>query len=324
MSLLLFCLLAVVAPFLLISGVAKLAALDDAPRTLSALRLPLRAPRAVVAVISVGETTLGLMLLCTDGQTRIVAATATVMLLACFTRVVARAAARGSVEDCGCLGRWDRTPVSTLLVRRNAAFMVAALLLTVLSAIAAIAGAPSLVAAALTQPFSALIAGATGWAVVAAGVAAARAGRRGAVPTPEIIARRPALIRDDGLVIDVVTEAVRGRGQLLLFAQPHCDRCTRTIAVLDQHRDALADFLDVRIVYPVGPGLTWNEPARASDGPRTPAALDLGGALAQALDVGAERPAAVLIATSGRPVLPYANGEDEVTALVDVLLASRV
>ncbi|MFJ4036488.1 MauE/DoxX family redox-associated membrane protein [Microbacterium sp. NPDC090007] len=314
-------LLAVVAPFLVLSGVAKLVALDDAPRTLSALRLPTRAPRTTVAAVALVETTLGLLMLLSDGQTRVAATVLTTLLLAGFTVIVARAATRGSVEDCGCLGRWDRTPVSALLVRRNAVFTLAAVLLATLCA--TVVGAPSALALAWSSPVPVLTAAGAGWVLAAAGLAAARASRRGGLPSPDVLAQRPGLIREDGLVIDVVTEAVRGRGQFLLFAQPHCERCTRTTALLDAHHDTLSAFLDVRVVYAVGTGQVWNAPARACDGPRTGAALDLGGALAQALDVRAERPVGVLIATSGRPVLPYANGEDEVAGLVDALVASR-
>ncbi|WP_150955496.1 MauE/DoxX family redox-associated membrane protein [Microbacterium testaceum] len=318
------CLLVVAAPFLVSSGVAKLVALDDAPRTLSALRVPVRPARTVVAAVSLTEIALGLALLTLDGQARLLAATATALLLAGFTVLTARAVARGSVEECGCFGRWNRTPVSGALVRRNSLLALGALILTTASAASSTAHEPAAVAVLVSDPVEVALAVATGWGLLLVGAFAARAGVRGALPAADILHRRPPLIREDGLVFDVVTEAVRGRGQLLLFGQPLCGRCERAVDLLDQNADALGAFLDVRVVYAVGPGVDWNAPARTADGPRTPSALDLGGQLAQALDIGSERPVAVLIATSGRPVPPYAVGETEIAQLVDALVASRV
>ncbi|WP_181373485.1 MauE/DoxX family redox-associated membrane protein [Microbacterium sp. HMWF026] len=323
MSLLLLCLIAPATSLLLVSGIAKIVALDDAPRVLSALRLPLRHPRLTVTAVSLCEVALALGLAVTDGQARVAAAVAILLLLAGFTAVTARAVGHGSTDDCGCLGRFSSTPLSPALVRRNAVLSAAALLLAVVCAIASASSDPSAVVLAGAHPLPALIATAVSAALVSAGFATARAGRRGGMPAPDIASSRPALIREDGLVIDVATEAARGRGQLLVFAQPHCDRCLRVIDLLDQHHDALAPWLDVRIVYPVGAGRDWNAPARENDGPRTPAALDLNGALAGALDVGAERPVGVLMATNGHPVLPYANGENDIRGLVSALVRSR-
>jgi len=317
-------LLFLVAPFLLASGIAKLVALDDARRTLSALRLPQRAPRATVGAVCLLECAMGLGLLTLEGQLRMAVATATAALLAGFTVVTARAVARGSGEECGCFGRWSRTPVSGALVRRNSLFALIALLMTAGSEAAASAGEPSAIGAVMEDPVTGAFAVATGWGLFVVGVAAARAGRHGGQPAADVMNRRPSLLRDDGLVVDVVTEAVRGRGQLLLFAQPGCARCERAAALLDDYRDALGGFLDVRIVYAVGPGVEWDAPARAADGPRTRAALDIGGLLAHALDVGVERPTAVLIATSGRPVVPYAVGEREISDLIGALVRARV
>ncbi|MCM3502168.1 hypothetical protein M3667_09825 [Microbacterium sp. P26] len=316
-------LICVAAPALVASGVAKLIALDDAPRTLAALRLPQRAARASVAAVSVVEIVLGMVLVVGDGFVRVVASSAVVALLALFTVVVTRAVARGSVEDCGCFGRWSRTPVSAALVRRNGVFTLVALVMAGAASAASAGGVPAVPTVLVTAPIASALTLGSSAALAIAGFVAARAGRRGGLPAPDIMNQRPPLLREDGLVIDVVTEAVRGRAQLLLFTQPLCGKCERAAALLDREHDALAGFVDARIVYAVGPGLDWNAPARQADGPRTGAALDLGGALAQALDVGSERPVAVLIATSGRPVLPYAVGEGEIEALVDALVGSR-
>lgn len=316
-------LVCIAAPALATSGIAKLVALDDAPRTLSALRLPQRAARASVAAVSVVEIVLGVALAIGDGFVRVAAAGAVVVLLAAFTVVVTRAIERGSAEDCGCFGRWADTPVSAALVRRNGVFTLGALVMAGAASAASAAGVPSAVTLLVVAPVASALTLGASVALVVAGFVAARAGRRGGLPSPDILNHRPPLLRADGLVIDVVTEAVRGRAQLLLFTQPLCGKCERAAAVLDRHHDALAGFMDARIVYAVGPGLDWNAPARQADGPRTGAALDLGGALAQALDIGSQRPVAVLIATSGHPVLPYAVGEEEIEALVDALVGSR-
>lgn len=317
-------LVCVAAPALVLSGVAKLVALDDARSTLSALRLPLSAPRTVVAIVSLGEIALGLILALTDGFARVVASAGLVALLAAFTIVVTRAVTQGSTEDCGCLGRWSRTPLSPALVQRNGVLTLAALVMGGAASAASLVQAPSAAVILVTAPLAGALTLGASWSLVAAGFVAARAGRRGTLPAPDIIHRRPPLLREDGLIFDVVTEAVQGRGQLLLFGQPLCGRCERAVELLDRNADALGEFLDARVVYAVGPGVDWNAPARAADGPRTPAALDLGGQLAQALDLGSERPVAVLIATSGRPVLPYAVGEDEIAQLVDALVATRL
>lgn len=323
MSLLLLCLIAPATTLLLASGIAKLVAIDDAPRVLSALRLPRFLPRLAVAGVSLVEVALGLALACADGRPRTDAAVAVVALTAALTAVTARAVGRGSSDECGCFGRWSRTPLSPALVRRNALLCGAAVLLAGVCTIAAQSEVPSAVATLGSDPRAAALALATSAVLIGAGFATARAGRRGGMPSPDVASSRPPLLREDGLVFDVVTEAARGRGQLLVFAQPGCDRCLRVIDLLDRHHDALSVWLDVRIVYPVGAGREWNAPARAADGPRTPAAMDLGGALATALDVGVERPVAVLIATNGRPVMPYADGETGIRSLVSALVRSR-
>ncbi len=91
-------LVCIAAPALATSGIAKLVALDDAPRTLSALRLPQRAARASVAAVSVVEIVLGVALAIGDGFVRVAAAGAVVVLLAAFTVVVTRAVERGSAR----------------------------------------------------------------------------------------------------------------------------------------------------------------------------------------------------------------------------------
>lgn len=322
MSLLLLCLIVPTSSLLLVSGIAKMVALEDAPHVLSALRLPRRLPRLAVAAVSVVEVALAVALAVSDGQTRVGAATAIVLLLAGFTALTARAVSHGSADECGCLGRWSSTRVSPALVRRNAVLSVAALLLAVVCAIVS-TSSPSAPTIAASHPLPTALAVAVSAALVTCGFAMARAGRRGGMPSPDVASWRPPLIREDGVVVDVVTEAARGRSQLLVFAQANCDRCLRVIDALDHHHDALAPWLDVRIVYPVGAGREWNAPARENDGPRTPAALDLGGALATALDVGTHRPVGVLIAADGRPVLPYADSEDDIRVLVSALVRSR-
>ncbi|MFF0909475.1 hypothetical protein ACFWZW_02160 [Microbacterium enclense] len=134
---------------------------------------------------------------------------------------------------------------------------------------------------------------------------------------------RPVLIREDGLVVDVVQAALRERAQLLLFSQPLCGRCESAQALLDRDHTELSSFIDARIVYAAGHEVDWNGPARSADGPRTPSAIDPAGLLAHTLGIGSERPVAVLIGTDGRPVRPYANGPEELDQLLAVLAASR-
>lgn len=315
---------AVAAPFLLVSGVGKLTALGDAPRTLRSLRLALPLPRLLVALVSLAEIGLGLLLLVADGLARVAAAGVVTIAMLGFWFIAHRAVKAGSTADCGCLGRIAPAPLSPAVPRRNALFAGLAAAMTVAAALAMTDGATSVVGAVFQNPTrtAALITASLIVAVVA-GLTVSAAHRRGAASSPLAAHPRPVLIRDDGLVVDVVQAALRGRAQLLLFSQPLCGRCEAAQVLLDRDHADLAPLLDARIVYAAGHEIDWNGPARSADGPRTPSAIDLGGLLAHTLEIGSERPVAVLIGTDGAPVQPFAHGADELDQLLSVLAQSR-
>ncbi len=314
---------AVAAPFLVVSGAAKIAALADAPRTLDALRVRLPRPRAFVAAVSAGEIVLGLLLVVLDGLPRVLAAAATLVAMLAFTVLVRRAVRAGSTRECGCLGRLTATPLSPALVDRNVVFSVVSIVLVAAAAVAAGDRMPPLAETIVIAPASTALLALAGAGLVFAGVALERASRRPRQPAPTLDGYpRPALLREDGLVVDTVQLALQGRAQLLLFSQPLCGACERAQAVLDENRHDLADVVDARIVYAAGHGVDWNAPARTADGPRTGAALDIAGMLARTLDIDADRPVAVLIGTNGQAVLPYAHGAEQVAGLVGAIVAA--
>ncbi|MFZ8755909.1 MauE/DoxX family redox-associated membrane protein [Microbacterium sp. HMH0099] len=315
---------AVAAPFLVVSGAGKLAALGEAATTMRSLRLTLPVPRLMVGAVSVGEIGLGLLLLVSDGVTRIIAAGAVTLSMLGFWVIARRAVRAGSTADCGCLGRVASTPLSPAVPRRNLLFTALAGAMTVAAVLATAEQAPSVVGALLQNPARtfALVMASLVIAVVA-GMTVAAAHRPSTDASPLAAHPRPVLIREDGLVVDVVQAALRGRAQLLLFSQPLCGRCEAAQDLLDRDHAELSALLDARIVYAAGHEVDWNGPARSADGPRTPSAIDPAGLLAHTLEIGSERPVAVLVGTDGRPVLPYANGSDELDQLLGVLALSR-
>lgn len=315
---------AVAAPFLLVSGVGKLAALDDAATTMRSLRLTLPLPRVLVGAVSIGEIGLGVLLLVSDGVTRILAAGVVTLSMLGFWAIARRAVRAGSTADCGCLGRVAPTPLSPAVSRRNLLFAMLAGAMTTAAVLATAEQASSVVGALFQNPVRtfALIVASLVVALVA-GMTVAATHRPVADASPLAAHPRPVLIREDGLVVDVVQAALRERAQLLLFSQPLCGRCESAQALLDRDHAELSSFVDARIVYAAGHEVDWNGPARSADGPRTPSAIDPAGLLAHTLEIGSERPVAVLIGTDGRPVRPYANGPEELDQLLAVLAASR-
>ncbi|MDZ5146139.1 MauE/DoxX family redox-associated membrane protein [Microbacterium testaceum] len=311
----------VMAPFLLVSGAGKLADIQRAPRTLVALRVRLPWPTMLVSLVSTGEIGLALALVVFDGWPRVLAALLTALMMYALLVLVRRAVGKGSTEDCGCFGRLAATPLSAAAVERN---LVLAVLSTLLLVAAVAAGAsPSLLRVGFHHPAAIVLQLVVGFGLVWVGavVLGSRDPKRQARSALRTFPR-PALLREDGLVVDVVQLALQGRAQLLLFSQPLCGACEHAQAVLDANLPALSRSVDARIVYAVGHGVDWNAPARSADGPRTPSALDVAGLLAEALDIASSRPVAVLLGTDGQPVLPHAHGAEEAEGLVEAIIAA--
>lgn len=315
------------------SGVGKLRALTAAAASLRALRLPVLAPRAVVAAVSLCEVGIAVGLLMPTPMLLVAAGSASGLSLA-FLVIVYRAYRMGSTDDCGCFGASAPTRIGTpLLVRNTLLVVVAGVLLA-----CAVAGAPGvagvvddvsageigallpIVAAMLVAALVAALAWATGESrAPSLGARDAGPATVGA-PDAEGHEQRPAelIVWDptSGVVIDLASRAYV-RAQMVVMVKPGCYACTLALEHLDSRATVLAQVVDVTVVVRASAGASVSEVLAHE--PHA-SVVDIGDRAAWAV-AGEElvAPLAVLVGTDGVIVEPVARGPEEVIALVDAI-----
>ena len=233
------------------------------------------------------------------------AAVASLVVTLAFLAVAVRAQQQHSTDECGCFGRVASTRVGPWMTARN-------VVLTVLAA-ASLAGSvvapPSIALLPRTfgDPVSMLALAVTGAAVAVIG-----ASFRPDSATATAAAELP-LLTPDGTVVVPRQRALRGRAQLLLFVRRGCAPCE---AVIERATTDLAelDAIDVRLIAAVG-----DDDRPATEGPIH---TDLSGTFAESLGVPPERPAGILLTTTGDRLLPFAVGSDETNLLIDTVVAA--
>ncbi|WP_183152077.1 hypothetical protein [Microbacterium sp. Se63.02b] len=206
---------------------------------------------------------------------------------------------------------------------RNAVLTVVIALSTLAAALAALGsslpvGIPAVAGSATAAPVaigavgSGLLIATAVWSIVrASGIAAAETDQipRGA---------GAVLLPGTAEVVDVLAPGARAR--LLLFVSPGCHACATAIASLDTAEEQLAPFVDVYVIQRLTAGMvdtgsSHSIPASARF------ALDIGGSLDSALEVGRVAPVGALIGTNGSQAGPLARGSDDVAVLIDSIRA---
>ena len=243
------------AAVLLVSGVAKLRDRRATRDAFDALRVPPWIPAdAAARVLPWAEIVLAVALLALPSTWSPVAAVAALLLMLCYTVVIARALSFDEPVTCSCFGSIGRHDVDRLTLVRN-------VLLTLLAGAAswyALDGgsAPAAVADLDAQGWAALLAAAAA-AVVAVLVAGFRtspppyAGGVGEEPLEyeRRIIPYGVLSFADGTSA-TLAELARSQARLVLILNPGCGPCVRIGKKVDAWAELLAPALGIVAVYP--------------------------------------------------------------------------
>jgi len=300
-----------------VSGVSKLLDLGAAADTMRALRLERIPPRSAVAAVAVMELAVAGGLALGIGGMLVTAATAGLVLMLGFFAVAVRAQRRHSTDDCGCFGRVARTRVGPWMTTRNAALVVLATL--TLAGAALQPPAQTLAVRIAVDPIAtaALTIAALSIALIGASFRAAPEVTPRPVVPPLSDAGAPVadapLVAPDGTIVVPRQRALRGRAQLLLFVRRGCGSCERLIERVGTDVGPW-EGIDVRLIEAVGDG--------GSPTPGGGLHVDPSGTFAEALGIPPQRPAGILLTTSGELLLPYAAGAEETDLLIDTVLAA--
>lgn len=271
-----------------------------------------------------GEIVLAVAVLVAPWPLSVGACAASVVVLAGFTVLTARAHRRGDDFDCGCFGVLAETRVGRGLVVRNAALLAAA--------VVALVGA-LLSRRSIPQTLAAL--GAEGWSWLAAATAISIGvavvvrflERDRARPTEPAapaenaqteverllgyrVAPRFEVVRRDGTVVDTHS-LVATTPHLLLFVRPGCGSCDRLMEAADELQASLGD--DARLLYATGAAREVLDAAHPGLGERV-----VFGIASAREKLGVEKtPAAVLIGLNGRLVAGPVHGAQAVLDVVE-------
>ncbi|MCK2035922.1 hypothetical protein KZC51_07215 [Microbacterium sp. SSW1-49] len=305
------------------SAVGKLRAPDRGRAALDALRIPIARTEAASTALILLEALVAVALVVTTGWLFVAAAGAALLLAGGLLIAVIRAYRLGATEDCGCFGAWLPAAIGPRLIFRNAvlasvAFLLFAPALLLLAVTGRSTGVPLLLGSGSAGNGSiGALAAAT---LIALGVWSIARTSSSAPSSPSAIARSDGavLVPAGPEVVDVLAPGVRGR--LLLFVSPGCHACATALDTVIHAQDALASLVEIYVIQ------------RASSGPMAalpthplPAAahfaLDIGGSLGGALEIGAARPVAALIGTDGAQAGPLARGSEEIGQLVGSIVA---
>lgn len=304
------------------SAVGKLLSSDRGRAGFDALEIRVANPNAAAAALIVTETAVALGLVFTTGWFFVVASGAAAVLTAALLLVVVRAYRLGSRDDCGCFGDWLPAAIGPRLIARNVvlvvmstAVFVATLIEWVLLGLPvgvpeAFAAGPGSVAALGALIALLLIALAT-WAT-------ARAAADATASAPIAHGGGAVVVPATAEVIDLLAPGTRAR--LVVFVSPGCHACTIALARLREAQAEVAELVDVYIVQRVIHGsITATSDHVLPEKARY--AIDVGGSLGAALELGVARPVAALISAEGTQAGPLAIGSEETTALINSIVS---
>lgn len=299
----------VLAAVFAVSGAGKLLDLGAAPSTLRALRVTGLPARPTVAAVATLELLTSAGLLLGTGPTAVTASCVALALTLLFLATGMRAQTMASTDECGCFGPVASTRVGPAMTARNASLCALAGL--TLAGAVADPTLPSLAVRLISSPLATagVVLGTVAVAMIASSL------RISPADPPADGVPDAALITPDGDVVVPRQRALRGRAQLLLFVRRGCASCENIIARMTWDGELLETLVDVRLIVPVGDGSPL---AAAEEGMHA----DPTGEFAAALGIPSERPAGVLLTTSGELLHPLAVGGDATAALIDTMLAA--
>lgn len=302
------------------SGTAKLHASAAAERSVFALRLErwISRPRLAITSLALIELACAVCMVTGIGAVYLAAVVVAWAMTVGFLVVAVRASRLGSSEDCGCFGEMVASPVGAVMTRRNLALVAVASLSAVSAFLCLVAGrTPSLFGGGVESAAAAVVA-VLACTVGVLGFAGSRHPARPATREQKAPRGAPALVAaSDGEVIDPVQRALRGRAQLLVFVRPGCASCDD---VTDAAQSAPLGDVEARVVRAVGDG-GHVSPDRTEHG--SLAHSDPSGLLAEHIGLPGGRPAAALVTTEGRILMPFAEGREQVLDLISTVVAAQ-
>ena len=305
---------------LAVSGAAKLRDRRATQDAFVALRVPAFVPAGPSAIaLPWVEIALAVLLLAAPAGLLWMPAAAVLLLMLAYTALIARALRFDEPVTCSCFGSLGRHDVGPLTLGRN-------VLLTLLAGIVvwfAVDGG--------STPSASGSLDADGWWALAATVAAVAVallvvapapGARTGGPTPgaELLdyERRPipygVLTHLNGNSSTLV-EAARTQARLLLFLNTHCGSCLRTAEKIDGWADRLDPAVGVLAVY-VDESSAAQQVGHRRDLATWEPELNV-----QRVLGFQGSPAAVLLGADGLLAGGPVTGEDDVTELVEAVLA---
>lgn len=305
------------------SAIGKLRAPDRGAAAFDALRIPIaRTPAAATALILL-EALVAIALVVTTGWLFVAASGAALLLTSGLLIAVIRAHRMGATADCGCFGEWLPAAIGPRLIVRNAVLTSVAFLLFMpallfLAITGRSTGVPLLLGSesAASGSFGALAAS----ILIALGVWSIARASSTAPSVTSAIARGDGavLIPATSEVVDVLAPGSRAR--LLLFVSAGCHACATALDTLIHAQSALDSLVEIYVLQRASSGSTTALPTHELPaGARF--ALDIGGSLGGALEIGPARPVAALIGTDGSQAGPLALGSEEIAQLVGSIVA---
>ncbi len=306
------------------SAIGKLASPDRGRQAFAALRLSVPYPRAAAIALIVVEALLAAGLLVTTGWFFVAFSLAGFVMTATLLAVVIRAHGLGVTDDCGCFGSWLPAAVGPRLVTRNAMLAVVALVVLVASSwmlgtghasigLPAIFTSQPLTASAVGALSAAVLVSAASWSIYASSNGDAR------LPSDPHLGSGAVVIPGNAEVRDLFAPGPRAR--LLVFVSPGCNACHDALERLSHAQDRLTSILDIYVLQkatsgPLSPLIAHTLPDSAHY------ALDLGGAVRAALNLGRGTPVAALISTDGQQAGPAALGSEEISLLISSIVSA--
>ena len=305
------------------SAIGKLRAPDRGSAAFAALRIPVTRTEAASTALIVVEALVAVALVVTTGWLFVAASGAALLLTSALLVAVIRAHRLGATEDCGCFGEWLPAAIGPRLIFRNAVLAVVAFLLFTpallfLAVTGRSTGVPLLLSSgsAANGSFGALAAA----TLIALGVWSIARASSTAPAASSAIARGDGavLVPAAAEIVDVLAPSPRAR--LLVFVSAGCHACATALDTLIHAQSPLGSVVEIYVVQRASQGSTTALPTHElPDAARF--ALDIGGSLGGALEIGSARPVAALIGTDGTQAGPLALGSEEIAQLVGSIVA---
>jgi peroxiredoxin len=231
-----------------VAAAAKVVDRAGTRRAAGELGVPGSLVPAVAVLLPVVEVAIVLGLLA--GPTAVVAAWATVALLAAFSVVVARTLAQGKRPDCGCFGAVTRSPIGWPTLARNAglAGLAVAVALTADGSVIAHAREVTGTGRVVVAVGGAALLVVAGWALVRRRPPVTDADGRPVPLEPGTPAPALSLPDLDGATVTLDDLVSRGSPLLVVFASTTCGSCRSLLPQLASWQASRRDRITISVV----------------------------------------------------------------------------